>query len=1107
MSLIAEFAAEILTSLSIAAGRRASSAVRTPALDRDLEEVCRAALRQAMAIAAPDVAEPTRELLELVCLDFFAENGVPRWIVQPGLVRAGTSRSVSLDRWAGRFRSRLPQDETFSAVDVDPVAFAVAFSSALWEAMVSHSLDPDSSLGPLVQQLRLAFIEQHVDVIAQHLRVQPATVGPSIGVLGPGSRRRTDALLAALNVDRDEEPPYQEPMDAVRSVTDFLGSRARVHLLTGASGCGKSRLVQHVAAGLSDAADFQLHVADHWLVQDGSPAARILRYASLPATDEPSLAAEAAVRGANRSCVIVIDGIRDTGQLTAVGQEVDALLREVMEPHLRFMLVVRTPPAIDVSAFPVLAASVHAPLRMTASYHLSRWSRVEAGRAWEASRRPGDPAFSELPAVVRELVRVPLHLRLLRAGGEIGWAQTNAYDLIDRCVRAIASGEDAVDELARAAERERPDLVPQGLRGDVPPDSSPTALAPLLIRSPMTGRVEFGHDVIREFALATVISRRMRESRSVSVVTAAFNALAAQAVTSGAARSVCELTALALDRSAAATVTAVLTAPTVDARVTVPLLLALTDARFVTVGVLRQAADRALREHGLDLTGSVLGHDRTATALGTGFRPWLLRVLDRYGSEVWQPVRLAIDAHPAEAETDRWLVPGESISGELAAFVARHWYLFSTGEDERLENLLASRDWRVRAALADGARDKGMPFPSVVGQVLERLCDDADYKVRAATARALPAAQPPTGAVLMERLLVDPNWHVRESMVKSLLAEPGTELAARAARLMAADPTWAEPPRHVGVLLERLRLLVPAFGTASVSPVTEQALFGLLREMRTGWTGLNADDRRRLAGRGRQAESWLVRREAEALDPERDQAAAVPWDAPVLREAFRRLRGARTIQVALDLADLDQAVLVARAAARAGVDFVEVGDPLLKQHGVQAIDRIKRDVPQVVVVAEMMSADWGREQVVLAAGAGADVVFLIGPASVASVAAAAEAGRQLGVPVMLDVPGTALSESWVRDMERAGVDAFAITTNIDIGVGTRRPLARVQAIRSWTRLPVAVSGGFGPSDRDVLTSADWDVLIVGRSVTEGLDPELVAQQLVAAVRGPREEAW
>lgn len=41
----------------------------------------------------------------------------------------------------------------------------------------------------------------------------------------------------------------------------------------------------------------------------------------------------------------------------------------------------------------------------------------------------------------------------------------------------------------------------------------------------------------------------------------------------------------------------------------------------------------------------------------------------------------------------------------------------------------------------------------------------------------------------------------------------------------------------------------------------------------------------------------------------------------------------------------------------------------------------------MAVVAEMMSADWGRDQVAIAAEAGADVVLLIGPATSANVSA------------------------------------------------------------------------------------------------------------------------
>lgn len=217
------------------------------------------------------------------------------------------------------------------------------------------------------------------------------------------------------------------------------------------------------------------------------------------------------------------------------------------------------------------------------------------------------------------------------------------------------------------------------------------------------------------------------------------------------------------------------------------------------------------------------------------------------------------------------------------------------------------------------------------------------------------------------------------------------------------------------------------------------------------------------------------------------------------QEVYRGLRGRRSVQIALDLHDLDQAAAVATAVAAAGADLIEIGDPLIKQAGVAAIGHIKRLVPDMHVVAEMMSADWGRDQVVLAAEAGADAVLLIGPSTAASVSAAVEAGKRLGVPISLDVPQERISESWIRDMERCGVDGFAVTTNIDVGVASRHPLGAARLIRGWTRLPVAVSGGFGETDHSVIISLDWDILIIGRSVTEAVDPKSAALRLTGAL--------
>jgi 3-keto-L-gulonate-6-phosphate decarboxylase len=199
---------------------------------------------------------------------------------------------------------------------------------------------------------------------------------------------------------------------------------------------------------------------------------------------------------------------------------------------------------------------------------------------------------------------------------------------------------------------------------------------------------------------------------------------------------------------------------------------------------------------------------------------------------------------------------------------------------------------------------------------------------------------------------------------------------------------------------------------------------------------------------------------------------------------------------------MDHALVVAEAAATAGIQFVEIGDPLIKSVGIDAITRVKLRVPQVTVVAEMMSADWGRDQVVLAAEAGADVVLLIGPATTASVSSAVEASRRFAVPLVLDVPDGRLSQTWVEAMQRIGIDGFAITTNIDVGVAGSSPLDHAAALRRWTRLPIAVSGGFETTDEAARRSDAWDVLVVGRSVTDAVNPTDAARQVAAITPRP-----
>jgi hypothetical protein len=42
-------------------------------------------------------------------------------------------------------------------------------------------------------------------------------------------------------------------------------------------------------------------------------------------------------------------------------------------------------------------------------------------------------------------------------------------------------------------------------------------------------------------------------------------------------------------------------------------------------------------------------------------------------------------------------------------------------------------------------------------------------------------------------------------------------------------------------------------------------------------------------------------------------------------------------------------------------------------------------------------------------------------------------------------------------------------------------------VRAWTKPPVAVSGGFSPTDQWTMRRPDWDILIIGRSVADAVD--------------------
>jgi hypothetical protein len=72
------------------------------------------------------------------------------------------------------------------------------------------------------------------------------------------------------------------------------------------------------------------------------------------------------------------------------------------------------------------------------------------------------------------------------------------------------------------------------------------------------------------------------------------------------------------------------------------------------------------------------------------------------------------------------------------------------------------------------------------------------------------------------------------------------------------------------------------------------------------------------------------------------------------------------LQVALDMVHLRRALKILEEAVKGGVDWIEVGTPLIKSEGMDAIRTIKKLYPKHTIIADMKTMDVGGFEVEMA---------------------------------------------------------------------------------------------------------------------------------------------
>lgn len=203
---------------------------------------------------------------------------------------------------------------------------------------------------------------------------------------------------------------------------------------------------------------------------------------------------------------------------------------------------------------------------------------------------------------------------------------------------------------------------------------------------------------------------------------------------------------------------------------------------------------------------------------------------------------------------------------------------------------------------------------------------------------------------------------------------------------------------------------------------------------------------------------------------------------------------APTVQISLDLTNLDEAVETAALALRAGVDWLEAGTPLILAEGLRSVRTLREAFPDVPIVADLKTMDGGYLEAEMMAKAGATHVVVMARAHEETIRCVVKAGQDFGCKVMGDnlaCPDMVEGAKWLEDLgcdyvihhigydERRGIAAA--------GHRMPSPLDQLREVVAAVNVPVQAVGGLSLEQAIACPQYGAPLVVLGAPLTIDAD--------------------
>lgn len=219
---------------------------------------------------------------------------------------------------------------------------------------------------------------------------------------------------------------------------------------------------------------------------------------------------------------------------------------------------------------------------------------------------------------------------------------------------------------------------------------------------------------------------------------------------------------------------------------------------------------------------------------------------------------------------------------------------------------------------------------------------------------------------------------------------------------------------------------------------------------------------------------------------------------PIMGFRVPRLWRPPYLQIALDVPSLKKTLDIIKQVPHSDRILLEAGTPLVKRYGVDVIKKLRETAKEVFITCDLKTLDVGKVEVDMAYEATSDAVVASGLAAKETLDKFIHEAQRLGIYAIVDMMNVENPVEKLTSLKEKP-DVVILHRAIDVEASAKPRwdfIKEIKALYKKKKVLVAVAGGVVPETASVALKSGADLLIVGRYITQSLDPERAVREFL-----------